>query len=127
MGDSGRDVVARYLGFVVQFYVAQSQAENPAVREAACQCMSELGRKIDHASVSSFVAVMLEALVLCFQDESWPVRDAACLGLCNFSLSSCFSHSFGSVISLWSRGRSVSCGISALHKFAFRIVVFRSL
>ena len=36
--------------FQVEFYISQSDADNHAVREAACACIAELGSK-----VSSFI------------------------------------------------------------------------
>ncbi|PNH01665.1 hypothetical protein TSOC_012431 [Tetrabaena socialis] len=37
-----------------------------------------LGRVVDRAAVAPHVPALLRALVLCFKDTSWPVRDAAC-------------------------------------------------
>lgn len=42
----GVTLVEQHLGKVVEFYVSQSQAENHAVREAACACIAELGTKV---------------------------------------------------------------------------------
>jgi len=40
--------------------------------------MAELMEKVDLASVAPHVEPMLRALVVCFKDMGWPVRDAAC-------------------------------------------------
>jgi hypothetical protein len=53
------------------------QANNHAVREAACACMAELCAKVDKAAVAPHVPAMLHALLICFKDDSWPCRDAA--------------------------------------------------
>jgi hypothetical protein len=53
------------------------QANNHAVREAACACMAELCTKVDAAAVERHVPALLAALLVCFKDESWPCRDAA--------------------------------------------------
>jgi hypothetical protein len=53
------------------------QANNHAVREAACACMAELCTKVDRQAVAPHVPAMLHALLVCFKDESWPCRDAA--------------------------------------------------
>ncbi|KAI7841245.1 hypothetical protein COHA_005082 [Chlorella ohadii] len=79
MGDSGREWVAKCAPQVVNYYVEQSKANNHAVREAACACIAELMCKVDKQAVAPFVPRLLRALVLCFKDASWPVRDAACL------------------------------------------------
>eukprot|EP00854_Cymbomonas_tetramitiformis_P005490 gene5490-6653_t len=78
MGDTGRQWVAKCAPEVVTYYVEASQANNHAVREAACACIAELMSKIDRAAVAPHVPTLLKALVDCFKDESWPVRDAAC-------------------------------------------------
>jgi len=45
-GDQGRQLVCKYALEVSEFYIEQSQADNHAVREAACQCISELCTKV---------------------------------------------------------------------------------
>lgn len=59
----------------VEYYISQSEADNHAVREAACACIAELGSKIDKECVRSHVPRLLDALKVCFEDDSWPVRD----------------------------------------------------
>ncbi|KAF6254565.1 ARM repeat-containing protein [Scenedesmus sp. NREL 46B-D3] len=78
MGDGGRATVAKYVDQVVFYYVNQSKASNHAVREAACAVIAELMEKVDRAAVSPHVPDLLRAVLLCFKDSSWPVRDAAC-------------------------------------------------
>lgn len=63
---------------VVFYYISQSKANNHAVREAACAVIAELMEKVDRQAVSPHVPDLLRALLLCFKDSSWPVRDAAC-------------------------------------------------
>lgn len=63
---------------VVDYYISQSKANNHAVREAACACIAELMEKVDRPAVSPHVPALLKALIMCFKDMSWPVRDAAC-------------------------------------------------
>ena len=84
LGNTGREVVAQYIKEVVNYYTLQSEAENHAVREAACQCIAELGIKVDKDAVRPFVKELLDALMVCFRDESWPVRDCACVACGNF-------------------------------------------
>jgi hypothetical protein len=55
--------------------LAATKAENHAVREAACACIAELGTKISRDVVQPYIRGMLDTLIECFQDESWPVRD----------------------------------------------------
>ena len=68
----------------MEFYVAQTRADNHAVREAACACIAELGAKLPHDDVRVHVATLKAALIECFRDDSWPVRDAACVACGNF-------------------------------------------
>ena len=42
----GKELVERYIAQMVSFYVSQSEADNHAVREAACACIAELGSKV---------------------------------------------------------------------------------
>lgn len=60
------------------------------MREAACHCISELSSKIAIEGGESkepfrpHITELLSALVDCFKDESWPVRDAACIACGSF-------------------------------------------
>ena len=83
----GRKVVETYLLDVVQYYTACTKADNHAVREAACQCIAELASKLDKNVVSPHVEVLLDTLLECFEDDSWPVRDMACVAAGKFVLS----------------------------------------
>ena len=59
----------------MDFYISQSEADNHAVREAACACIAELGTKINKDCVRPYVTRLLDSLKICFEDDSWPVRD----------------------------------------------------
>ncbi|KAL6754523.1 armadillo-type protein [Haematococcus lacustris] len=74
----GRAAVARHIDAVVPYYIAQSKAVNHGVREAACACMAELAEKVERGAVQPHLPLMQRALLLCFKDMAWPVRDAAC-------------------------------------------------
>ncbi|XP_071081412.1 uncharacterized protein [Haliotis cracherodii] len=80
----GKSLVEKYIKNVVEFYIAQTEADNHAVREAACACIAELGSKVEKTLVSPNIPQLLAALVVCFNDDSWPVRDAACVACGNF-------------------------------------------
>jgi len=80
-GEEGKEIVAKFAKYVTEYYVSQAKADNHAVREAACHCIAELGSKVRPDAISEFIPVLLDALIACFKDESWPVRDAACLAL----------------------------------------------
>ncbi|EEB20167.1 hypothetical protein Phum_PHUM604480 [Pediculus humanus corporis] len=73
---------------LVEQYIEATLSDNHAVREAACACIAELASKISKEHVRPYVNELLNTLVICFQDNSWPVRDAACLACGNFIL--CF-------------------------------------
>ncbi|XP_076463710.1 uncharacterized protein LOC143295909 [Babylonia areolata] len=85
---AGKNLVEKYIQNVVEYYIEATGSDNHAVREAACACIAELGSKIDKTAVSPYVSKLLETLLLCFVDDSWPVRDAACVACGNFVL--CF-------------------------------------
>ncbi|PIK47878.1 hypothetical protein BSL78_15253 [Apostichopus japonicus] len=84
--ETWRQIVGEQGKALVNFYVEQSDADNHAVREAACACIAELGSKIDKEKVRPYVQRLLTALLICFEDDSWPVRDAACVACGNFIL-----------------------------------------
>jgi hypothetical protein len=87
-GEAGKQLVCTYAEQVCRFYILQSQADNHAVREAACHCISELctkvAQEIDKEPFKPFVPEMLAALLDCFKDASWPVRDCACVACSHF-------------------------------------------
>ncbi|XP_067941524.1 uncharacterized protein [Watersipora subatra] len=83
-GDHGKEMVEQHISSTVDFYISQSEADNHAVREAACACIAELGSKISKDCVRPYVSMLLDALKICFEDDSWPVRDAACIASGNF-------------------------------------------
>jgi len=87
--DRGIELVAKYAQQIVDYYAIQSAADNHAVREAACHCIAELGGKVaktHREPIVPFVEKLTTALLDCFKDESWPVRDAACVACGNFVL-----------------------------------------
>lgn len=84
LGNNGKQVVEVYIKEVVDFYIKQTECDNHAVREAACHCIAELALKISTDAVRPYTKPLLDALHVCFQDESWPVRDTACLACGNF-------------------------------------------
>ena len=53
MCGGGRACVARHLPAVVDYYVAQSKANNHAVRETACTCMAEVLEKVRGGGAAS--------------------------------------------------------------------------
>jgi hypothetical protein len=87
--ENGVHVVAETIAPIVRYYVQMCDADNHVVREAACQAVAELAVKIGmdemHATaLQPHVTVLLQALLMCFHDESWPVRDEACLACGTF-------------------------------------------
>lgn len=87
-GSEGKALVEKYIDSVVSYYIEATEADNHAVREAACACIAELALKIATDAVRAHVPDLLHALTVCFNDDSWPVRDAACVACGNFIL--CF-------------------------------------
>ncbi|CAI5700749.1 hypothetical protein KXD40_007139 [Peronospora effusa] len=76
VGNQGRELVARYATEIVDYYVEMT---NHCVRESACQCIAELGTKVDPTAIRPHVGRLMQALLICFYDVSNLVRDAACL------------------------------------------------
>jgi len=78
LGHRGRELLVENFAETVAYYETQCEADNHAVREAACQGFAELSTRINEAVVIPEVKRILSALIKCFRDESWPVRDCAC-------------------------------------------------
>ncbi|KAL9191093.1 hypothetical protein ACHAXT_000799 [Thalassiosira profunda] len=90
-GGGGMGAVARNAAPLCRYYSKMCDADNHAVREAACQGVAELAQKVGtHPAyaeyLSPYVTTLLQALLMCFHDESWPVRDEACLACGTFCL-----------------------------------------
>nr|XP_039248911.1 uncharacterized protein LOC120326658 [Styela clava] len=82
----GREMVETYIDDVIEYYIKSTKADNHAVREAACACIAELGGKVNPQALKQHIVSLLNALLECFRDDSWPVRDAACVACGNFIL-----------------------------------------
>ncbi|XP_048516398.1 uncharacterized protein LOC105690948 isoform X2 [Athalia rosae] len=78
-GADGKILVEKFINETVEYYIIATESHNHPVREAACSCIAELATKIDPECVRSHVGRLLSTLGVCFADDSWPVRDAACL------------------------------------------------
>lgn len=78
-GGNGKALVEEYISGIVDYYIKSADAANHAVREAACACIAELGLKVDKEVVRPHFARLLDTLIACFNDDSWPVRDASCV------------------------------------------------
>ncbi|CAM9208809.1 unnamed protein product [Choristocarpus tenellus] len=85
MGDNGRNKVGQYARDVADYYCWASNADNHCVREAACHSIAEMAVKVSPEFMKPHVGQLLEALLICFFDESWPVRDAACVASGRFA------------------------------------------
>ncbi|VEL11690.1 unnamed protein product [Protopolystoma xenopodis] len=75
----GKQLLESCLEQALNFYILQSDADNHAVREAACASIAEAGCKLNRELLRPHISCLLEALIVCFGDDSWPVRDAACV------------------------------------------------
>eukprot|EP01094_Clydonella_sp_ATCC50884_P017104 TRINITY_DN2918_c0_g1_i1.p1 TRINITY_DN2918_c0_g1~~TRINITY_DN2918_c0_g1_i1.p1 ORF type:complete len:832 (-),score=205.17 TRINITY_DN2918_c0_g1_i1:39-2534(-) len=77
-GTNGKALLEECIDETVKYYCMQSEADNHAVREAACHCIAEMGAKLNPDRVRPHIPQLHQALMVCFRDASWPVRDAAC-------------------------------------------------
>jgi hypothetical protein len=85
--DKGIQLVLKNAEHICKFYIAQCLADNHAVREAACHCISEICTKVasvDPEPFRPYINDLLGALIDCFKDQSWPVRDSACISCGKF-------------------------------------------
>ncbi|XP_040569978.1 uncharacterized protein [Lepeophtheirus salmonis] len=86
VGQRGKQLVEKYISEIINCYNESADADNHAVREAACHCITEMVKKINPKVLEPFVPVLLNTLIKCFKDDSWPVRDTACVACGTFIL-----------------------------------------
>lgn len=60
MKAEGKALLARHIAETVTYYVSQSNADNHAVREAACHCIAEIALKVDTAAVRPHVTELID-------------------------------------------------------------------
>ena len=73
----GGSLLAGNIGLVVNYYSEQSRSNSHMVAEAALQAIKEVSTRLQRVQVVKVLPVVLQTLVACVQDHSWPVRDAA--------------------------------------------------
>ena len=81
MKDQGKNIIAQIFDDVLNYYILQTKANNNAIREAACLSLGELAQKISSETVKSHIHVIIHTLIKALKDNSWPVRDSACVAL----------------------------------------------
>lgn len=77
VGKDGREGLRKWMGATLKFFVRECRADNHAVREAACMALGEICGKLEREYVVGYVGLVIDGLMECFKDESWPVRDHA--------------------------------------------------
>ncbi|THD20663.1 Armadillo type fold, partial [Fasciola hepatica] len=77
----GRKLLSTYLESALDYYIQQTKADDHAIREAACASIAECVAKLDSSLLLPHLSKLLEALFICFDDDSWPARDAACTAM----------------------------------------------
>lgn len=76
-GGRGRATLIAHLPAAVEYFVAQAEADNHAVREASCRSLAEVTAVLPADAVTPLLGRMIPALVTATDDGSWPVRDVA--------------------------------------------------
>lgn len=107
--NNGKELLSRYPQEVSKYYCSQSMSDDQSDREAACHCIAEIGTKLAvlgseyKDSFKPYIAELLSCLVFCLRDESWLVRDAACVATGSFV--ACFAEEsqqqFQEIADLW--------------------------
>ena len=73
----GASLLAGNIELVASYYRDQTKSNSHMVSEAALHAMKELGTRLPRSHVLKVLPVLIETMVACAQDHSWPVRDAA--------------------------------------------------
>ncbi len=84
-------------------------SEDQSDREAACHCIAEIGSKLaaigpeQKDAFKPYIQNLLASLLFCLRDESWLVRDAACVatGIFVASFSAESESQFNEISDLW--------------------------
>eukprot|EP00927_Polykrikos_kofoidii_P042285 TRINITY_DN3615_c0_g1_i1.p1 TRINITY_DN3615_c0_g1~~TRINITY_DN3615_c0_g1_i1.p1 ORF type:complete len:827 (-),score=154.80 TRINITY_DN3615_c0_g1_i1:44-2455(-) len=90
----GARLLMAHIDEVISEYCTAAKAPNHAVREAACNCISELAARVagtpqepspfrEHFTPPR-IETLMDTLMAAFQDESWPVRDIASTAVGHF-------------------------------------------
>ena len=79
IGTNGKILIIKYIENMITYYLEMCNAFNHMISEAACFAMAELAMKIDTNIMLPYIPTILEALENCSIQESWPIRDAACI------------------------------------------------
>lgn len=78
---NGKDVLELHLPSVIRHYVKALDEDNHVVRESAALAIGEVVEKFEAEKVSPHLMIIKESVKAAFYDESWPVRDRACVCL----------------------------------------------
>ena len=82
---NGKDYLIKNAKEVSNFYCNQTMSEDQSDREAACHCIAEIASKLavigpdEKIAFKPHIESLLASLLFCLRDESWLVRDAACV------------------------------------------------
>lgn len=77
----GKEVLETHLPAVIRHYVKALDEDNHVVRESAALAIGEIVEKIERTKVEPHLTLIGESVKAAFYDESWPVRDRACVCL----------------------------------------------
>ncbi|GMH64351.1 hypothetical protein TrRE_jg1602 [Triparma retinervis] len=78
---NGKEVLETHLPAVIRHYVKVLDEDNHVVRESAALAIGEIVEKIERTKVEPHLTLIGERVKAAFYDESWPVRDRACVCL----------------------------------------------
>lgn len=78
---NGKDVLEKHLARVLKYYMRALDEDNHVVRESAALAIGEAVEKLESEIVSPHLTLLIEGVKAAFYDESWPVRDRACVVL----------------------------------------------
>ncbi|GMI12834.1 hypothetical protein TrRE_jg10611 [Triparma retinervis] len=81
MVPNGKEVLEKHLPKVIRHYVKALDEDNHVVRESAALAIGEIVEKISQEKVDPHLQLITESVKAAFYDESWPVRDRACVCL----------------------------------------------
>ena len=77
----GKKILADHIDDTINYYMGQLDADNSGVREASCHALCEVMTHLDKDLMESRIGSIVAGLMVAIRDDSWAVREGACLAI----------------------------------------------
>ena len=73
----GKELVEKYIEFVIEYYIKMSKSSNHMISEASLSGINELVLKINKNIVLPYINIIINDIIICLYSDSWPIVDSA--------------------------------------------------